>query len=71
MMEPTEGTYNTTYIDSVMQMVEHSRHPRHAPRLLESSLCQAHRIPADYSHGYTHDYTGSMKIIVLLSMERM
>ena len=61
-MEPTEGTYNTTYIDSVVQMVERlNNHSVHVILDMHQDcwsplFCQAHGIPADYSHGYTHDY---------------
>ena len=62
MVEPSQGQFNTTYIDSVVEMVERlNNHSVHVFLDMHQDcwsplFCQAHGLPSDYSHGYSSDY---------------
>lgn len=63
MVEPVAGQFNSTYIDSVVQLVKRlNNHSVHVILDMHQDcwsplFCHAHGIPADYSHGYSPDYS--------------
>ena len=62
MVEPVEGSYNMTYINSIMEVVERlNNHSIHVILDMHQDcwsplFCQSHGVPSQYSHGYSPDY---------------